>query len=222
LFREQSFSYASEVVTVIFAALLLLSPVPLLGKVVLPVSNPPAIVDEVPKTTSPAATPKDLTAPVTSTPLLPSEAASAPSTPQPKDNSEADSTFADPSVAEPRPFAFQPIKPAIRHGHISRNEKIAWYSLMIAAHTGAALDAWSTRRALSGNYGREADPLMRPFAHSWTVYLATQVTPLLMDVIGRRAMMSERPWMRKLWWVPQSAMASVSFAAGIHNIGVVH
>ena len=43
-----------------------------------------------------------------------------------------------------------------------------------------------------------------------------------MDVIGKRAMMSERPWVRKLWWVPQSAMASVSFEAGTHNIGVVH
>ena len=93
---------------------------------------------------------------------------------------------------------------------------------MIATHAGAFLDAWSTRRALSGNYGREADPLMRPFAHSKTLYLAIQVTPLLMDIIGRRAMMSERPWVHKLWWVPQSAMAGVSFEAGIHNIGVVH
>jgi hypothetical protein len=142
--------------------------------------------------------------------------------PQPKVNGDADSSFADLSVLEPRPFAFQPVKPAIRHGHISRNEKITWYSLMIATHAGAFLDAWSTRRALSGNYGREADPLMRPFAHSKTLYLAIQVTPLLMDIIGRRAMMSERPWVHKLWWAPQSAMAGVSFEAGVHNIGVVH
>ena len=212
---------ASEVVTVIFAALLLLSPIPLLGNGVLPVSNPTAIVDEVPNTTSSAATSKNLIASSDPTPVTPSEA-SAPSMPQPKVNIDANSSFADPAVLEPRPFAFQPVKPAIRHGHISRKEKITWYSLMIATHSGAALDAWSTRRALSGNYGREGDPLMRPFAHSWTIYLATQVTPLLMDVIGRRAMMSERPWVRKLWWVPQSAMASVSFEASIHNIGVVH
>ena len=202
----------------IFAALLLLSPIPFLGNVVLPVSNATAIVDGVPNTTSPTATPKDVSAP---TPVTPSEA-TGPSMPQPRVNIDADATFADPAILEPRPFAFQPVKPAIRHGHISRNETIAWYSLMAATHTGAALDAWSTRRALSGNYGREADPLMRPFAHSWTIYLATQVTPLLMDVIGKRAMMSERPWVRRLWWVPQSAMASVSFEAGIHNIGVVH
>jgi hypothetical protein len=63
---------------------------------------------------------------------------------------------------------------------------------------------------------------MRPFAHSGTIYLATQVTPFLMDIISRRLMTSERPWLHKLWWVPQSTMASVSFEAGIHNIGVVH
>jgi hypothetical protein len=203
------------------AALLLLSPFPLPGNVDFPVSNPPAIVDKVPNTTSPTAAPKELPAPNTSTPA-PLLEVSTPSMPRPKANSDAEPSFADPAVPEPRLFAFQPVKPAIRHGYINRKEKITWYSLMIATHTGAALDAWSTRRALSRNYGREGDPLMRPFAHSPTIYVATQVTPLLMDIIGRRAMMSERPWLRKLWWVPQSTMASVSFEAGIHNIRIVH
>jgi hypothetical protein len=208
----------------LLAAVLLLSPLPLLGNVDLPVSNPTArtaIVAQLPDTTSPAVTPKEFTAPNSSTPVSLSEA-SVPSMPQPKANSDADPSFADPAVPEPRPFPFQPVKPAIRHSYINRNEKITWYSLMIAGHVGAALDAWSTRRALSGNYGHEADPLMRPFAHSGTLYVATQVTPLLMDIIGRRAMMSERPWVHKLWWVPQSVGATMSFQAGIHNIGVVH
>jgi hypothetical protein len=212
---------ASEVVSVIFATLLLLSPLLLFGNFVLSISNPTAIVDEVPVATSPAPTSKELTAPSTPTPVIISEV-SAPSAPRPKVSSDADSTFADPAAPEPHPFAFQPVKSAISHGRVSRNEKMVWYGLMIATHTGAALDAWSTRRALSGNFGREGDPLMRPFAHSKTLYLATQVTPLLMDIIGRRAMTSERPWLRKLWWVPQSTMANVSFAAAIHNIGVVH
>ena len=207
-----------------FAALLLLSPLPMLGNVDLPVSNPTAptaIAAQLPDTTSPAVAPKEFTAPKSSTPVSRSEA-SVPSMPQPKANSGADPSFADPAVPEPRPFPFQPVKQAISHHYNNRNEKITWYSLMIATHAGAVLDAWSTRRALSRNYGREGDPLMRPFAHSGTIYVATQVTPLLMDIIGRRAMMSERPWVHKLWWVPQSAMAGVSFEAGIHNIGVVH
>ena len=217
------FQSASEVVTVILAALLFLSPVSLFGNFVPSVSNPTAIVDEVSIATSPTptSTSKELTAPSTPTPVIASEVSAA-SMPQPKVSSDADSTFADPAAPEPRPFAFQSVKSAIRHGRVSRNEKITWYSLMIATHTGAALDAWSTRRALSGNFGREGDPLMRPFAHSKTLYLATQVTPLLMDIIGRRAMTSERTWLRKLWWAPQSTMATVSFEAAVHNIGVVH
>jgi hypothetical protein len=224
---EQYFNSASEVVTVILAALLFLSPLPLFGNFVPSVSNPTAIVDEVPIATWPTSTStststsKELTAPSTPTPVMASEV-SAPSMAQPEVSSDADSTFADPAAPELRPFAFQPVKSAIRHGRVSRNEKITWYSLMIATHTGAALDAWSTRRALSGNFGREGDPLMRPFAHSKTLYLATQVTPLLMDIIGRRAMSSERTWLRKLWWAPQSTMATVSFEAAVHNIGVVH
>jgi hypothetical protein len=201
-----------------FAALLLLSPLPLLENVDLPVSNPTAptaIVSQLPDTTSPVTTQKEFTAPNTSIPAALSEG-SLPSTPQPKVNSDAGASF-----AEPGPFPFQPVKSAVRHNSASRNEKITWYSLMFAEHAGAVLDAWSTRRALSRNYGREGDPLMRPFAHSGTIYLATQVTPLLMDIIGRRAMMSERPWLHKLWWVPQSAMASVSFEAGIHNVRIV-
>jgi hypothetical protein len=201
--------------------MLRLSPLPLLGNVVLQVSNSTAIVVQVPDITSPAVTSKELIAPNTSTPVTLSEVP-APSMPKPKANSDVDPSFADPAVPEPRPFAFQPVKLAILHGYISRNEKITWYSLLIATHTGAALDAWSTRRALSRNFGREGDPLMRPFVHSGTIYLATQVTPLLIDIIGRRAMMSERPCVRKLWWAPQSAMASVSFEAGIHNVRIVH
>src|SRR6202166_4999671 len=206
-----------------FAALLLLTTLPMLGNVDLPVSNPTApteIAAQLPDTTSPAVAPNEFTAPKSSTPVSLSEA-SVPSMPQPKASSDADPSFADPAAPEPRPFPFQPVKPAIRHPYNNRNEKITWYSLMIATHAGAVLDAWSTRRALSRNYGREGDPLMRPFAHSGTIYVATQVTPLLMDIIGRRAMMSERPWLHKLWWVPQSAMASVSFEAGINNVRIV-
>jgi hypothetical protein len=203
------------------AALLLLSPLSLLGNDDVPVSNPPAIIAQLPDTNAPRARPKEFVESNNAAPVIRSEV-SVPSRPQPKVNSDADPSFADPATPEPRPFPFQPVKPTIRHGYIHRNEKITWYSLMIAEHAGAVLDAWSTRRALSGNFGREADPLMRPFAHSGTIYLATQVTPFLMDILSRRLMTSERPWLHKLWWVPQSTMASVSFEAGIHNIGVVH
>jgi len=33
---------------------------------------------------------------------------------------------------------------------------------------------------------------------------------------------SQHGWMRKIWWLPQTAGGSLSFACGAHNVGVVH
>jgi hypothetical protein len=44
----------------------------------------------------------------------------------------------------------------------------------------------------------------------------------VMDLIGKRMMVSQRGWVRKIWWLPQAAGASVSFMSGTHNLGVVH
>lgn len=95
-----------------------------------------------------------------------------------------------------------------------------WYSLMVADHGTAAFDAWTTRRAVNGGYGVEGDPLQRPFAHSGAIYATTQVTPVIMDYLGHRMMRSNHPWIRKAWWVPQAASASVSLGAGLHNYSI--
>jgi hypothetical protein len=42
-----------------------------------------------------------------------------------------------------------------------------------------------------------------------------------MDLLGRRMMRSNHEWMRKSWWVPQAAGATVSLGAGIHNYRLV-
>jgi len=96
-----------------------------------------------------------------------------------------------------------------------------WYTLSITGSGAAAFDAWSTRRAISSGYGVEANPLLRPFSHSNAMYAATQVSPLVMDFIGKRMMTSHRQWMRSLWWVPQSAGTSMSLYAGVHNTHLV-
>ena len=84
----------------------------------------------------------------------------------------------------------------------------------------AAFDAYSTRRVLSGNYGTEGNPLLRPFAHSNALYVATQVSPAVMDLIGKRMMVSENRWIRRMWWLPQVAGSGFSIGAGVHNMGV--
>jgi hypothetical protein len=152
-----------------------------------------------------------------------------PDAPMPKrasiSNSESDFELgagAEPASAPAiQPILKAPVKPAITESYETPRQRKIWYGLMAAGHGAAAFDAWTTRRAISGNYGVEGDPLERPFAHNGAIYATTQVTPILMDYLGRRMMRSNHPLLRKAWWVPQAASASVSFSAGIHNYNVV-
>jgi len=140
-------------------------------------------------------------------------AAAQPSAPAPK-------VKADPEPIGLSPAA-QPVKP-VRSGprETPRQSKI-WYALAMVSSSGAAFDAWSTHRAVAGGYGREANPFLKPFASSNAIYAATQVSPLVMDFLGKQMMTSQHRWVRKMWWLPQTAGASLSFAAGVHNVGVV-
>jgi hypothetical protein len=120
-----------------------------------------------------------------------------------------------------QPFVSGPIKPVIeRHVPTPRQQKL-WYTFMAVSHGAAAFDAWSTRRAVSGNYGTEGDPLLRPFSHSNAIYVATQVSPAVMDYVGRRMLTSSHPTLRRFWWVPQVAGAGLSFGSAAHNYSLV-
>jgi hypothetical protein len=121
-----------------------------------------------------------------------------------------------------QPLLVSLIKPASRSSYETARQRKIWFGLIAASHGAAGFDAWSTRRALSGGYGTEADPLLRPFAHSGALYAATQVSPLVMDYLGYRMMNSHHSLIRKLWWVPQVAGTSVSLSAGIHNYRLGH
>lgn len=142
-------------------------------------------------------------------------AAVLPSAPEPKVKPEAEPAPLRSAAAQP----FLPVRP--RPVETPRQRKM-WYGLMAVSHAGAAFDAWSTRRAISSGSGQEANPFLKPFANSNAIYAATQVSPAMMDYLGKRMMASQNPWIRKLWWFPQVAGAGMSFAAGAHNMGVVH
>jgi hypothetical protein len=122
-----------------------------------------------------------------------------------------------PIVAQP----IQPMKQTFVRPRETRGQRAAWYALAVTGSGAAAFDAYSTRRALAGNYGTEGNPFLRPFAHSSALYAATQVSPAVMDFIGKRMMVSQNPWARRLWWLPQAAGSGFSIAAGVHNLGVV-
>ena len=142
-----------------------------------------------------------------------SVATALPSAPEPKVNPEIElASFR--SATQP----FQPARPVTRPAETPGQRKM-WFGLMAASHAGAGFDAWSTRRAISSGGGQEANPFMKPFAKSNAIYAATQVSPAFMDFLGKHMMVSQNPWIRKLWWVPQVAGTSISFAAGAHNLG---
>jgi hypothetical protein len=100
----------------------------------------------------------------------------------------------------------------------NRGKELMWRGLIIASSGAATFDAWSTRRAIT-NYGaQELDPLLKPFAGNASLYAAIQVGPVLMDYIGRKMMYSRRQWVRRAWWVPQSASFVTSMFCGAHNV----
>src|SRR5712671_1154477 len=131
------------------------------------------------------------------------------------------SSVAAEAVQPPRvALSMQPVKAAYTRPRETRNQRIAWYTLAVTGHGAAAFDAYSTRRVLSGNYGTEGNPLLRPFAHSNALYAVTQVSPAVMDLIGKRMMVSQNRLVRRLWWLPQAAGSGFSIGAGVHNMGV--
>jgi hypothetical protein len=95
----------------------------------------------------------------------------------------------------------------------------AWLALSIVQHGAAAFDAYSTRQAV-GHGAVEDDPLMRPFANSPAIYVATQVGPVIFDLLARHMQHSEYPMVRRLWWMPQTMSAGLSIFSGVHNLGV--
>ena len=143
--------------------------------------------------------------------------AALPSAPAPKVKADAELITPNPA-AQP----FLPVKPVLTRPRETPRQRKMWYGLALAGHSGAAFDAWSTHRAVAGHYGQEANPFLRPFAGCNAIYAATQVSPAVMDFLGKRMMVSQHGWVRKIWWLPQAAGASMSFVSGAHNVGVVH
>jgi hypothetical protein len=143
--------------------------------------------------------------------------AALPSMPEAKIETKAEAAPAEPMAA----FPAMAVRPAAVGIQETPRERKVWYALAAAGHAGAAFDAWSTRRAITAGVGTEGNPLLRPFAHSGVLYAATQASPLLMDYLGKRMMTSQHRWVRKMWWLPQTAGAGMSFAAGAHNTSLV-
>ena len=192
----------------LLATLVLTFGLPQAGNVTGNVTEPPAAV---------SATPSEL-----------SSTEQLPSMPAPKvksdltDAAEASAVPANAAAAEPRPIpAFQPLRPALTRPRETAGQRKVWYALTVTSHGAAAFDAYSTRRAVARGY-TEGNPFLAPFANSNAIYVATQVSPAVMDYLGKRMMVSENKWIRRMWWLPQVAGSGFSIGAGVHNMSIVH
>ena len=198
----------------LLATILLFCSFPQTGDAIKAVTERPAgVSEEAPKDSSPSK--------------------ALPSAPDPK--IKTDTEIADASSSAPLnpaaggapiapatpPLAIRPVRATGNGEYGSGREKKVWYAMIVASSGAAAFDAWSTRRAISSGYGTEANPLLRPFAHSNAIYAATQVSPLVLDLVGRKMMTSRYSLLRRMWWLPQSAGTGMSLGAGVHNVGVV-
>ena len=193
----------------LLATILLLCPLPQIEGTAKVVENPPAAIT-ISSEPADSATVSSLSEPLPASP-----------TPKVKTDAEIEPGIQPAAAATPAGAPFRGLKQAISRPVETRMQRRLWYTLSITGSGAAAFDAWSTRRAISGGYGVEGNPMLRPFSHSNAMYAATQVSPLVMDFIGKRMMTSQHQWMRKLWWVPQSAGTSMSLYAGVHNTRLV-
>jgi hypothetical protein len=100
---------------------------------------------------------------------------------------------------------------------LSQPSRREWLALALLQHGAAAFDAYSTRQAV-GHGAVEDNPMLRPFAGSPAIYAATQVAPLVFDLMARQMQRSEYPLLRRFWWMPQTVSAGLSLFSGVHNL----
>src|SRR5260370_2465790 len=127
-------------------------------------------------------------------------AAALPSAPAPKIKADP-----EPIALSPAAQPLQPIKPVFTGPRETPRQRKIWYGLAIVGSSGAAFDGWSTHRAVAGGYGQEANPFLRPFANSNAIYAATQVSPLVIDFLRNRIILTHHKWLRKMCRLPTSA-----------------
>jgi len=102
---------------------------------------------------------------------------------------------------------------------LSQPTRRQWLALALLQHGAAAFDAYSTRQAV-GHGAVEDNPMLRPFAGSAAIYAATQLTPLVLDLVAYHMQRSEYSLLRRFWWMPQTVSTGLSIFSGVHNLHV--
>lgn len=126
------------------------------------------------------------------------------------ENSQSLSTIRVPEIKAPKESDVKPVE-----NYPSRR----WLALSVVQGAAAGFDAYSTRYAV-GHGAIEEDPLMRPFAHSPSIYVVSQLCPVALDFLARRMQRSPNAFLRRMWWLPQTTSTGMYVFSGIHNLHV--
>jgi hypothetical protein len=150
--------------------------------------------------------------PVDAMPAPSMDAAALPTAPEPATTASAPAPLALIKPANPMTVSVDELRAERRH------QMRLWMGLGIASHSAATFDAWTTRHAITTTGAQELDPLLKPFSGNASIYLAIQAGPALMDFVGKKMMDSRHSWVRRMWWIPQSASLASSLVCGAHNL----
>ena len=135
-------------------------------------------------------------------------------------------SFVAPQPSDPLPAPAPALTPLLRIPEprpVSRKERIAWTSLSFGTHAAAAFDARTTRLLLERYGGRELNPFLKPVASSDAgLFAVTQLSASGANYVSWRMLHSQRRWLRKLWWLPQTLSFAGSLYGGFHNLGEIH
>jgi hypothetical protein len=140
------------------------------------------------------------------------------------------------AAAAPNPVAVDALEPAmlpvapqpasqrlvLSESGPSKKEIRTWRGLVLAQHSAALFDAWSTRNSIQSGNGYERDPLMRPFANSAAIYPMLQIMPAGFDFLSHRMMRSQNQFLRRTWWIPQTVAIAGSLWSGSRNVHVAN
>ena len=125
----------------------------------------------------------------------------------------------DSSISTVRVPEINPGKPQEVKVAESYPARRSWLALSILQHGAAGFDAYSTRYSV-GHGAVEDDPLMRPFVHSPSIYVVSQLCPVVLDLVGRKMQRSQSDFIRRMWWLPQTASTGMYLFSGVHNMHV--
>jgi len=103
---------------------------------------------------------------------------------------------------------------------VKKHFPVSWLALTLAGQAAALADCDATLH-LRHNYPNfnEHDPLGRPFVHlPAPAYIAVSVGLVsILSVASFKMNRSSNPWVRRLWWVPQTIQIGLSTNSAVYT-----